>query len=196
MNEQSSLKTLKDLFYGAESAGVCEIETLKQEAIKWVKFFEKAKKLKEGCGKVISIGACHFVNCGERDYNNIWFCDDCEKIQNLKEQTSRKTESSSVNVSSNIQRILTDTQGIAICNNCECVTKVLMDEDGNRFCGKCKTQNLQKQSRGSGNSHEGIRKAIRLTIKLYPHKHGEELASEIIKYLERLNVIEEENDKT
>jgi len=37
--------------------------------------------------------------------------------------------------------------------------------------------------------------AIRMTIKLYPHKHGEELASEIIEYLERLEKSEREGSK-
>lgn len=33
---------------------------------------------------------------------------------------------------------LTDTQQISLCNSCGCATKILMDEDGNRYCGKCK----------------------------------------------------------
>lgn len=33
---------------------------------------------------------------------------------------------------------------------------------------------------------------IRLTIKIYPHKHGEELASEIIEYLGKIERWEKE----
>jgi len=37
--------------------------------------------------------------------------------------------------------------------------------------------------------------AIKLTIKLYPHKHGDELAMEIINYLDRLEKSEKEGEK-
>jgi len=37
--------------------------------------------------------------------------------------------------------------------------------------------------------------AIKMTIKLYPHKQGEELAMEIIDYLYRLEKSEEEGEK-
>lgn len=33
---------------------------------------------------------------------------------------------------------LTDTQDISLCKSCWCATFILMDADGNRFCGKCK----------------------------------------------------------
>ena len=34
--------------------------------------------------------------------------------------------------------ILTNTWMLSLCNKCYCMTYTLMDEDGNRFCGKCK----------------------------------------------------------
>lgn len=33
---------------------------------------------------------------------------------------------------------LTNTQQLSICPHCNCATFILMDDDGNRFCGKCK----------------------------------------------------------
>ena len=33
---------------------------------------------------------------------------------------------------------LTDTKIIRRCDNCNCITHDLMDDDGNRYCGKCK----------------------------------------------------------
>lgn len=33
---------------------------------------------------------------------------------------------------------LTNTQQISLCPNCSCMTFTLMDDDGNRYCGKCK----------------------------------------------------------
>ncbi len=39
-------------------------------------------------------------------------------------------------------------------------------------------------------AREDINEKIRLTIKMYPHKHGEELASEIIEYLEKEELVE------
>jgi len=36
--------------------------------------------------------------------------------------------------------------------------------------------------------------AIKMTIKLYPHKHGDELAMEIIDYLDRLDKSKKEGD--
>lgn len=32
---------------------------------------------------------------------------------------------------------LTITQVITKCDNCYCVTYTMMDDDGNRYCGKC-----------------------------------------------------------
>lgn len=43
-----------------------------------------------------------------------------------------------------LSRHLTNTQQIDLCPNCMCATKVLMDDDGNRYCGKCK----QHRSKG------------------------------------------------
>ena len=34
--------------------------------------------------------------------------------------------------------VLTNTKQISICPHCGVMTFVLMDDDGNRFCGKCK----------------------------------------------------------
>jgi len=31
-----------------------------------------------------------------------------------------------------------NTKQIEECDKCYCMTNTLMDEDGNRFCGKCK----------------------------------------------------------
>ena len=33
---------------------------------------------------------------------------------------------------------LTNTKQLSICQHCGVMTFVLMDEDGNRYCGKCK----------------------------------------------------------
>lgn len=33
---------------------------------------------------------------------------------------------------------LTDTHQITACDNCVAIVKVLMDGNGNRFCGRCK----------------------------------------------------------
>lgn len=33
---------------------------------------------------------------------------------------------------------LTDTHQITACDNCGAIVKVLMDGNGNRFCGRCK----------------------------------------------------------
>lgn len=33
---------------------------------------------------------------------------------------------------------LTNTQIITRCPHCNCITYTMMDDDGNRFCGKCK----------------------------------------------------------
>jgi len=33
---------------------------------------------------------------------------------------------------------LINTQHISLCKSCNCATLILMDVDGNRFCGKCK----------------------------------------------------------
>lgn len=33
---------------------------------------------------------------------------------------------------------LTNTKQISICPHCGVMTFILMDDDGNRFCGKCK----------------------------------------------------------
>lgn len=30
-----------------------------------------------------------------------------------------------------------NTQVLSVCNNCNCMTYIMMDNDGNRFCGKC-----------------------------------------------------------
>ena len=30
-----------------------------------------------------------------------------------------------------------NTQVLSICNSCNCMTYTMMDDDGNRFCGKC-----------------------------------------------------------
>lgn len=32
---------------------------------------------------------------------------------------------------------LTNTQMISLCENCYCMTYSMMDDDGNRYCGKC-----------------------------------------------------------
>lgn len=32
---------------------------------------------------------------------------------------------------------LTNTQVITRCDNCYCITYTMMDDDGNRYCGKC-----------------------------------------------------------
>lgn len=37
-----------------------------------------------------------------------------------------------------ISRYITNTKIISPCSNCSCITFDLMDEDGNRYCGKCK----------------------------------------------------------
>lgn len=37
-----------------------------------------------------------------------------------------------------ISRHITNTKIISPCPNCSCITFDLMDEDGNRYCGKCK----------------------------------------------------------
>ena len=42
-----------------------------------------------------------------------------------------------------LSRHTTDTQQIDFCPNCMCMTKVLMDDDGNRYCGKCKQYRLK-----------------------------------------------------
>ena len=36
--------------------------------------------------------------------------------------------------------IFTNTQQISICPYCCTMTFILMDEDGNRYCGKCKKE--------------------------------------------------------
>lgn len=33
---------------------------------------------------------------------------------------------------------LVNTMQLSLCQKCNCMTWVLMDKDGNRFCGKCK----------------------------------------------------------
>lgn len=33
---------------------------------------------------------------------------------------------------------MTNTRQLTICPHCNCMTFTLMDDDGNRFCGKCK----------------------------------------------------------
>lgn len=35
---------------------------------------------------------------------------------------------------------LTNTREISLCHSCDCMTFILMDDDGNRFCGKCKAE--------------------------------------------------------
>ena len=35
---------------------------------------------------------------------------------------------------------LTNTRQISPCPHCNCVTFTLMDDDGNRYCGKCKEE--------------------------------------------------------
>lgn len=42
-----------------------------------------------------------------------------------------------------LSRHLTNTQQIDFCPNCVCMTRVLMDDDGNRYCGKCKQYRLK-----------------------------------------------------
>lgn len=42
-----------------------------------------------------------------------------------------------------LSRHLTNTQQIDFCPNCVCMTRVLMDDDGNRYCGKCKRYRLK-----------------------------------------------------
>ena len=37
---------------------------------------------------------------------------------------------------------------------------------------------------------EEANKGIKLTVTLYPHKHGEELSSEIIEYLDRSEIVD------
>lgn len=32
---------------------------------------------------------------------------------------------------------LTNTRQLDLCEHCSCMTFVLMDKDGNRYCGKC-----------------------------------------------------------
>ena len=31
-----------------------------------------------------------------------------------------------------------DTGQITLCQRCQCMTKILMDVDGDKYCGKCK----------------------------------------------------------
>lgn len=33
---------------------------------------------------------------------------------------------------------LTNTKQLSLCPYCNCMTFVLMDDDGQRYCGKCK----------------------------------------------------------
>lgn len=33
---------------------------------------------------------------------------------------------------------LTNTRQISLCPHCGCMTFILMDDDGQRYCGKCK----------------------------------------------------------
>ena len=37
-----------------------------------------------------------------------------------------------------MEKHLTDTREISLCESYFCATKILMDEDGSRYCGKCK----------------------------------------------------------
>ena len=37
-----------------------------------------------------------------------------------------------------ISRHITNTKIVSPCPNCSCITFDLMDEEGNRYCGKCK----------------------------------------------------------
>lgn len=34
--------------------------------------------------------------------------------------------------------MLVNTKELSLCHHCNCMTWVMMDDDGNRFCGKCK----------------------------------------------------------
>lgn len=46
---------------------------------------------------------------------------------------------------------LTNTKQLSICQHCGVMTFVLMDDDGNRFCGKCKQpkrKEMQNYERG------------------------------------------------
>lgn len=38
---------------------------------------------------------------------------------------------------------ITNTQQIDLCLACNCMTMVMMDDDGNRYCGKCKQLRLK-----------------------------------------------------
>jgi len=42
---------------------------------------------------------------------------------------------------------LINTKQLSLCNNCHCMTYTLMDEDGNRFCGKCKRLKINKEDK-------------------------------------------------
>jgi len=41
---------------------------------------------------------------------------------------------------SKMETKLTNTKKISLCENCNCMTYILMDEDGKRYCGKCKKE--------------------------------------------------------
>lgn len=43
--------------------------------------------------------------------------------------------------------MMTDTNQLMLCDTCNCATKVLMDDDGNRYCGKCKQKVEDKNER-------------------------------------------------
>lgn len=57
------------------------------------------------------------------------------QVQELNEAAKRTCEFETTSCS---EPHLTNTKQLNICQHCGVMTFTLMDEDGNRYCGKCK----------------------------------------------------------
>jgi len=44
---------------------------------------------------------------------------------------------------------------VEICDKCFCITWTMMDENGNRFCGKCKKSKLKQELLGENKDAGG-----------------------------------------
>jgi len=68
----------------------------------------------------------------------------------------------------------------------------MRDDNWYPECEVCKCGNLGKviceDCYRKSISKDVLKEKITRTIKLYPHKHGEELIAEIINYLDRIEV--------
>ena len=64
--------------------------------------------------------------------------------QNVSHDHLRKPQSVSI-AGYNGERIRrTNTRRLSLCSKCDCMTYTVMDDDGNRYCGKCKEEKDEK----------------------------------------------------